>query len=250
MNGYKIAAAARRWPWISWTACLTMAYALKIGYSRADAEGLGWILEPTAQVVGALRGERLALYSEGWAPADRSYVIAPACAGVNFLILAFVVSVLGFSHRVRTARGRSGFFLGALAGAWMATLLVNGVRILGSIELYRLGSIWGVTAGQLHRLLGVVIYLGALLGLFGILDRWTVRSAPGDPARKPAAAVPWLVPAAYLGMTLGVPILTGAYAQRGPLFAEHAIMVLGATIGALGVALVVWRWIDRIEGRP
>jgi len=238
---------ARRRPWVSWASCVAAAYGLKLGYSRAGVPDLGWILAPTAKLVGALRGERLAAGAAGWAPPDGSYVIAPACAGVNFLILAFVVSVLGFSHRFRTSRGRFLFWLGALGGAWTMTLGVNTVRILAAIELYRRGSILGLDPEQLHRLLGVVVYLGALWGVFAALDRLTRVQTTGG--RGPAAAL-LLVPGAYLGMTLGVPILTGAFRAGGPRFAEHAIMVLGATLAALGVALVGWRWVDRIEGRP
>ncbi len=239
--------SARRLPWISWASCIAAAYALKLGYSRAGVEDLDWILAPTAKLVGALRGERLAASAAGWAPPDGSYVIAPACAGVNFLILAFVVSVLGFSYRFRSSRGRFLFWLVALGGAWTITLVVNTVRILAAVELYRREPPFGWTPEQLHRLVGVVVYLGALWGLFAALDRLT-RIEKGD-RRAPAAAL-LLVPGAYLGMTLGVPILTGAFRAGGPRFAEHAIMVLGATLAALGVALVGWRWVDRIEGRP
>ncbi|HEV7670451.1 MAG TPA: exosortase K [Thermoanaerobaculia bacterium] len=236
----------RRLPWISWVAGLAAAYGLKLGYSRASVEDLGWILAPTAKLVGALRGEVLGVTAAGWAPPDGSYVIAPACAGVNFLILAFVVSVLGFSHRFRTSRGRFLFWLGALGGAWTITLGVNTVRILAAVELYRRGSILRFTPEQLHRLLGVAVYLSALWGVFAALDRLTKRERTG----RGSAGAFLLVPGTYLGMTLGVPLLTGSFREGGGRFAEHAIMVLGATLAALGVALVGWRWVDRIEGRP
>lgn len=237
----------RRLPWISWVSCVVGAYALKAGYSRASVEDLSWILAPTAKLVGAFRGERLLAGAAGWAPPDGSYVIAPACSGVNFLILAFVVSALGFSHRFRAPRGRFLFWLGALGGAWAITLAVNAVRILAAIELYRREPPFGWTPGQIHRLLGVVVYLGALWGLSAALDRLTRKETPGV---RGSIAPLLLVPGAYLGMTLGVPLWTGAFRAEGPRFAEHAIMVLGATLAALGVALVGWRWVDRIEGRP
>src|SRR6185295_7318925 len=99
-DGSRITALSlRALPWGSWVAGVAAAYGLKLAYSRAAVEDLRWILAPTAGLVGALRGERLAAVASGWAPQDGSYVIAPACAGVNFLILALVVSVLCFSHR-------------------------------------------------------------------------------------------------------------------------------------------------------
>ncbi len=238
---------ARRLPWISWISCVAVAYALKAGYSRASVEDLGWILAPTAKLVGALRGERLLAGAAGWAPPDGSYVIAPACAGVNFLILAFVVSVLGFSHSFRTPRGRFLFGLCALGGAWAITLGVNTVRILAAIELYRREPPAGWTPEQLHRLLGVVVYLGALWGLFAALDRLTAKRQAGS--STPAAAL-LLVPGAYLGMTLGVPLWTGAFREEGDRFAQHAIMVSLAALVAYVAALAVRRFGANPEGRP
>ncbi|MES1242265.1 MAG: exosortase K [Acidobacteriota bacterium] len=204
-------------PWVSWGALAIVAYGLKRHYSRASVEDLAWILEPTARAVGWLRGETLAQGPAGWMPPDGSYVIAPACAGVNFLILALTVSVLGFSHRLRSPRQRLGWWLGSLPGAWALTIAVNTARILAAVELYRLGL-----AEQAHRFLGIVVYLGALWVLYGALDRLTGARS------RPLEAV--LVPAAYLGMTLGVPLLTGAFRRPGGLYVEHAMMIVLVTL--------------------
>jgi exosortase K len=104
-----------RLPWVSWGTALVAAYGLKLHYSRAAAEDLAWILAPTARAVGWLRGETLTLIPEGWAPPDGSYVIAPACAGVNFMIVALTVSVLGFAHRLRSPGRRLSWWLASLA---------------------------------------------------------------------------------------------------------------------------------------
>ena len=246
MNGNGLE-CARRLPWISWGSGFAVAYALKAVFSRASADDLGWILAPTARLVGALRGERLVAGPAGWGPPDGSYLIAPACAGVNFMILAFVVSVLGFSHSFRTPRGRLFFGLGALGGAWAITLGVNTVRILAAIELYRREPPAGWTAEELHRLLGVVVYLGALSGLFAALDRLTAKRQTS--AKTPAAAL-LLVPGAYLGMTLGVPLWTGGFREQGDRFTRHAIMVSLAALAAFVAAFLVRRFGARSEGRP
>ncbi|HEX3128217.1 MAG TPA: exosortase K [Thermoanaerobaculia bacterium] len=202
-------------PWISWVATAIVAYSLKWHYSRASVEDLAWVLEPTARAVGWLRGESLVQDPAGWMPVDGSYVIAPACAGVNFLILALTVSVLGFSHRLRSPGQRFGWWFGSLLGAWVLTIGVNTARILAAVELYSLGL-----GEQAHRLLGIVVYLGALWVLYGALDRLT----------GPRSRLTVLVPVAYLGMTLGVPLLTGAFRQPGGLYAEHAMMVVLVTL--------------------
>ena len=105
-------------PWISWGTAVLAAYGLKLYYSRASAEDLAWILVPTARAVGWLRGETLTLIpGAGWAPPDGSYFIAPACAGVNFMILVLTVSVLGFAHRLRSPGQRLALVARSLCGA-------------------------------------------------------------------------------------------------------------------------------------
>src|SRR6185436_17485810 len=145
-------------PWATWGVAFLLGLGLKLHYSRAGARELEWILGPTARLVGLLRGEELTLLRgglrQGWAPPDGAYVIAPACAGVNFLVLVLAVSVLGFAHRLATRRARLAWLGSALAGAWGVTIAVNTVRILAAIELYRVGEVAGVSAAGMHRLLG------------------------------------------------------------------------------------------------
>jgi exosortase K len=223
-------------PWVSWGTALLAAWALKRHYSRAGAEDLGWILEPTARVVGWLRGETLTFRpGAGWTAADGSWVIEPACAGVNFLILVAIVAVLGFAHRLRSPGKRLrriSWWLGAFAGAYLLSLAVNALRILAAVELYRRDLGPWLTPDQAHRLLGTVLYLGALWAVYAVLDRLTARDRP---SRSLAAAL--LVPGAFLGMTLVVPLLTGNWRAAGGLYAEHAMMVTLVTLLAI---LTVW----------
>ena len=207
------------------------AYGLKLSYSRAAAEDLAWILGPTARAVGWLRGETLTLSpGAGWMAPDGSYIIAPACAGVNFMILVLTVAVLGFAHRLRSPGQRLSWWIGSLFGAYLLTIAVNTLRILGAMELYRIGPVTWLTREQEHRLLGTVLYLGVLWGVFGLLDRLT-----GQVARSRLAAA-LLVPGAYLGMTVVVPLVNG---HLGDKYAEHAMMVSLATL-LIGV-LMLWR---------
>jgi exosortase K len=209
------------WPWLSWLTALLAAYGLKLAYSRAAAADLGWILLPTARAVGWLRGETLTFDpAAGWVGPWGSYVIAPACAGVNFMILALTVSVFGFSHRLRS-----------LAGAYVLTLVVNLFRILAAVELHRLGPAAGLTPGQLHRLLGIVIYLGALWGFYSGLDQVVSK-------RRRGMLPGLLIVGAYLGMTLVAPLLSG---HPGEGYAEHAMMVSLVAILLLAGSFVIQR---------
>lgn len=235
-----------RLPWVSWGTALLAAYGLKLHYSRAAAGDLSWILAPTARAVGWLRGERLLLNPDaGWVPVGGGhiggYVIAPACAGVNFMIVAFTVSVLGFAHRLRSPGRRAGWWLGSLAGAWMLTLAVNTLRILAAVELYRRGPILGLTPEAAHRLLGTVMYLGALWGVCALLDRLTSHGRSG------LLATAVLVPGAYLGMTVVVPLLTGSFRQSGARYLEHAMMVSLVTMILFALLFLARR--RRLDGQ-
>ncbi len=226
-------------PWLSWGTALLAAYGLKLAYSRASAADLAWILVPTARAVGWLRGETLTFSpGAGWVAPDGSYFIAPACAGVNFMILALTVSVLGFSHRLRSPGARLSWWLASLAGAYVFTIAVNTLRIVAAVELHRLGPVAGLTSGQMHRLLGTVLYLGALWGLFGLLDRLTSRRVENGSGL--AGGV--LVAGAYLGMTVVVPLLTG---HPGARYAEHAMMVSMITLLFVAHRLASVRWEKR-----
>jgi len=226
-------------PWLSWGTALLAAYGLKLAYSRASAADLAWILVPTARAVGWLRGETLAFSpGAGWVAPDGSYFIAPACAGVNFMILALTVSVLGFSHRLRSPGARLSWWWASLIGAYAFTIAVNTLRIVAAVELHRLGPVAGLTPDQMHRLLGAVLYLGALWGLYGILDRLTSR--PAENGSRLAAGI--LVAGAYLGMTVVAPLLTG---HPGARYAEHAMMVSLITLLFLAYRLASVRWENR-----
>lgn len=227
-------------PWISWGAAVLAAYGLKLHYSRALAEDLAWILVPTARAVGWLRGETLTMIPGagpgGWMPPDGSYVIAPVCAGVNFMILVLAVSVLGFAHRLSSPGQRLSWWLASLLGAWGLTVVVNTVRILAAVELYRRDPAIGLTPEQSHRLLGIVVYLGALWGVFQGLNRLIT----GQRADLLTAAI--LVPGAYLGMTLGVPILNGTFRDSGARYTEHAMMVSIVTMALLALLFLARRF--------
>jgi exosortase K len=220
-------------PWLSWGTAALAAYGLKLYYSRASVEDLAWILVPTARAVGWLRGETLTQGPYGWVAPEGSYFIAPACAGVNFMIVAFTVSVLGFARRLRSPGQRISWWIASLFGAWALTIAVNTLRILAAVELYRLGPVAGLTPEQAHRLLGTALYLGALWGVFWILDRLVQ-------ARSTVAAA-ILVPGAYLGMTVLVPLLNGAFRHSGGEYVEHAMMVTLATMILLAMFFLARR---------
>src|SRR5262249_23748906 len=158
--------------WIAWSLTLLGALLLKLDYHRATVNTLRWMLGPTARAVGWLREDPLLLDpARGYVASDGSFVIAPACAGGKFLILALVSAVLGFVHRFRTPRARTAWTLSALPAAWLLSIAVNTVRILLAVALYQRGAQLGwLTPERLHRVAGTVIYVGALWCEWQVLD--------------------------------------------------------------------------------
>jgi len=197
---------------------LLCALALKFYYSNATADELRWILAPTTALVQLLSGRSFAFESyTGYMSSDHRFVIAVPCAGVNFLITAFLMLGLRRLWRDRM-QGISWTFLPMTATlAYLATLIANTTRICVALEIQRRSlEVNGLNGNQLHRLEGILVYFGFLLLLFMLTERME--------AAKPRTAL--LFPLGiYYATTLGIPLFNGSYHQGMP-FWEHFIFVL------------------------
>lgn len=197
------------------------ALALKFYYSTATPDELRWILAPTTFFVELLSGERFEFESyAGYMSSDRRFVIAVPCAGVNFLITAFLMLALRRLWRERfRGVGWSMIPLAAVL-AYGATLVANTARIWLALEMRaRAVEVSGLTNNQLHRLEGIVVYFGFLLLLFLVVERFESRRPLG---LSRVMVFPVLV---YYAVTLGVPLVNGSYRQ-GSAFWEHSLFVL------------------------
>ena len=200
---------------------LGAALALKLAYSRAGADALQWVLAPSCWLA---RLGGVALHHEGGAGyishADH-LVVGPACAGVNFLVSAWLALYFCLQGGVR---GKLRWSVCSLACAYASTVIINGLRISLAAQLYRL-DIYGalLTPARAHALLGVLLYCGALLGL--------CQLAACRIAQLSAATVARRAYAVYLAVVLGLPILNRAYVREPARFVEHALLTAGS--GAL-----------------
>ncbi|MFZ1983793.1 MAG: exosortase K, partial [Desulfatitalea sp.] len=131
-------------------------FGLKSHYSTASADQLRWMLDPVAWIVRHVDGQAYAWeVGVGFVRWDRRITIAPACAGVNYLIMVFGLTVAAFLHRRATPAGRFAWLALAGGGAYGLTVAVNAARILVAIALYDADAAWGwLTAERLHRLAG------------------------------------------------------------------------------------------------
>ena len=99
----------------------------------------------------------------GFMSRELEFVIAPSCAGVNFLILAFSMFTLAFVRTRPTLRGKLSIWIGGACVAYGLTLVVNSLRIVVAIWLRGRDLAFGMLdAEAVHRVEGVVVYFVSL----------------------------------------------------------------------------------------
>ena len=156
-----------------WAVTLAAAWGLKSFYSAARFDALRWILTPTVRLVERGSGVRFELSPhEGWLCREHGFLVAPVCAGVNFMIVAFVSLCLGLTHACANSGARVALVAGSAAAAYGATLLANATRIAIAVRLQETGAALGpLTPERLHLVLGIAVYLVFLLALFAVAER-------------------------------------------------------------------------------
>jgi len=214
------------------------AIGLKAFYAQAGAGSLGFILTPSCELANLLGG--LTLVPEagaGYVMHAPRMIVGASCAGMNFLVIAWVALFLTTHARFSDVPRKLGAALVTGFFAYLATILTNGVRIALAAELYaRELETAALTPEGAHRLLGVVLYLPALLGLCRLADRWVNRAAF---LRLSSLLVPFLL---YLGVTLLLPLIHHAAGGRPDGFFEHAAVTISVgTVVLLAFALASHR---------
>lgn len=234
---------------------LIAAFALKLYYSRASVDDLDWVLAPTAWWVRLLSGipfEREP--GVGYISHEYRFVIAPVCAGINFMIIALATLIFSFIHRLPALKSRLVWLASCFLVIYPYTILVNSLRIIPSIYLLQMDFYGGwITRERVHTMEGVLVYFAALLFLYRAADKastWYHRRSPAglhetgssgtgpskaEPPReaplvKPAnyAVLKWVLPVFfYFSITLGIPFLNGAYRTDPAKFLEFTALVAG-----------------------
>lgn len=210
----------QRWRIAAAVVALAVVVVGKQYYRDASASDLRWILAPTAQLVSWLTGHDFVYEAgQGWMNTDVMFVIAPACAGVNFALAAFLALTLGGLEGMTDGRQTARRLVLAAALAYVATLVINTTRIAIAVEMHR---------ADLHRMLGVLVYLAGLLGLFALARALEGRRTP----------LHWLaVPlGAYVLITLVMPIAHGA-AQRADFIRHAGVVLAGCVVIVMAAAL-------------
>jgi exosortase K len=192
----------------------------------------------------------------GYVDFARGIIVAPACAGINFMIMSFGLGALYGITRIRRMVGLFVWLVAMLCGAYGYTLMVNTWRILISMILYDAHIYTGwLTLARVHRLAGIGIYLTALWGFFFCLRRLTGcgdRFLGPESARKEHPLPGWLPLFWYVAGAAGVPLVNGLFQQRDPYLGEHCLTILIAVACFWGVLKLAGRlsayWVNKKRG--
>ena len=234
---------------------LLLALGLKHHYSRAGSDDLLWILSPTASLVELTSGIRFE-YEVNTGFVSRGYriIIAPSCAGINFLIVAFCMAMFSGIHAFKLRWAKLSWLTASLVSAFILTVGVNALRIIVSIYSYNADIYWGwITPQRVHRLEGVVIYFFFLCLFYMIIIKAVHQFTRKTGGKKQTGIANYWGLADYLRwmwagliplfwyslVTVGVPLLNGAFHENAARFTEHGGMVFSASMAVLVVVFLL-----------
>jgi exosortase K len=228
-----------------WMLIAAIAASLKLYNSFATPQDLQWLLRPLAFLAQWLLGLRFTDDGSGvWRNHENNIAIVKSCAGVNFMVLSLFVYAKRYQPLVCGTRGTRNIVLitgravaACLAAAWCATLAVNTIRIVVSVELYRQEiTFLDLSPEQIHRSAGVMIYFPALWLQFLLFARITRVHAGGMAALL------------YLGLLVFVPLLTGSYREQPRLFIENILVAGGLSLALLILHAAIRRLWHKFHG--
>ncbi len=225
---------------------LLFAFGLKYHYSQACSDDLAWILRPTAGLVEQI--SRIQFEKEahtGYVSHTHQIIIAPACAGVNFFIIAFCMAVFSGILHIKHRWLKFLWLTFSAASAYLLTIFANALRIILSIYSYNAGiySAW-ITPQRVHRLEGTLIYF-FFLCLFYMIIKKVIRyyhskaavrrTRDAEDCYLQSETVQWiwsgLIPLFwYVLITLVIPLLNAAYDGNEAQFVEHSGMVVSGCL--------------------
>ncbi len=224
---------------------LIVAFAGKRYYSVAEVESLKWILWPTARLSELLIDNSFAFErGAGYFDAGRQYVIAKGCAGVNFLIISFVLCVVARLRTVHRTISAVRTHIFAAGTAYALAVTTNAFRVSFAIFLYDhpFYAKW-ISPSDMHLLMGTGLYFGLLLGMYAILARKS--SAGTDRKRRFQFVLPLIV---YFAFLVGIPALRSLLGATGRIRGSH-ILITTAVPTAMILLLTTIRyfWYRRRE---
>jgi exosortase K len=143
-------------------------------YRNAGADELGFLLAPTAKMVSIVTDTHFVREAGvGYVDQAVAFEIAPVCAGLNFLLAGVLALAIGWLGGMTTWRAMAKRLVLAVGVAYVATLVTNTIRIAIAIRMHESN----VSGAEMHRLEGVLVYLGGLCALYKLARKLENRHA-------------------------------------------------------------------------
>lgn len=228
------------WSWQSvlwWLAVLALAVRLKHHYSSATAAELEWMLRPLSHLLEWFTGHEFYRDNRAeWVSETADVRLVKGCAGINFMLMSFMAYAWAVRPQGCVVTGLSSwialrllYLTAAIVAAWATGLIANSLRIIVAMSVASRGwqlDATGIGAAELHRLVGMGIYLPVLSLQIMASNRGTGRDA---------IAAAFLL---YLLLMVVVPLLTGNALLHPTLFLRHLLTVsvmMGVTWGIVSL---------------
>ncbi len=231
---------------------LVIALGLKYYYSGASSDALNWILVPTSRLVEYLSGIHFEMeLHSGLVSHSHRYIIAPSCAGINFLTIAFSTFFFSLTYRLKGIE-RKLLWLGiSLAMTYLLTLGANALRVIAAIYLYR-ADIYGgwMTPERVHRIEGTLIYFVFLLFAYVTVGRIVEHFLLNKSGERKNAIFQrknlldktyvFLIPFfCYSFIALGIPLLNVAHQLNRTKYMEHSFWVISSCLTILFLLFLI-----------
>jgi exosortase K len=190
---------------------------LKWHYSAANVNDLRWILAPTTFIVESFTGSGFRFEPFfGYLSDDRTFLIAAPCAGVNFLIVCFLMLAV---RKIREARLKKLPLYLLAAYGW--TITANAARIVIALGM-RSEEFEGWSDPETsHRVEGILVYFIFLVGLYYAAEK--IEGLRSGKAKVPTFLIVVVPLMTYYFGALTLPILNGSFAASKW---EHFLSVL------------------------
>lgn len=184
--------------WPLYLLTIVIAFVLRYFSKITDSDVITWMLMPTARWAGILSGISFEyLPHRGYVNHFYRFLIAPSCAGIRFMMIVFLMLSFSFLYRIEKRKlGYLWFFL-SFAFSYIATIFVNGIRIIASIclplllEKPGMANSW-LTPDRLHTLIGTGVYFFSLYILYllaaSVCKRW-FSASDAENALMPSSSV-------------------------------------------------------------
>lgn len=149
-----------------------IAFAGKLFYSLAPVRGLLFLLSPVTFLVSTFTGIPFACdESAGYMNLATGIVIGKSCAGMNYLILLYAMTIISFLHYFNKLTEKILFQGCALAGSWLLCVYATAARIIISIPMLSAGDSFPfLKTDTAHKIVGIVVYVTILLLYYSTTD--------------------------------------------------------------------------------